>query len=102
MRVQQTPINMNIVSESPNEPKVLSRRELRNEIESYNNACVTHIDGWFMYFEASRFAAEGIARDLGRLTQLVSGNQYRIAISNIFNRSVISILNNKPFHTNHK
>ena len=65
--------------------RVMSRRELRNEIESFNNAAVQRVDGIWMYFVASDFAARGIgelAQQMGRRMEGLLGNEYRIVWSN--------------------
>jgi hypothetical protein len=65
--------------------RVLSRGELRRELESFNNCYFTHIDGSWMYFRATPFAVRGIITSLGREVQRVLGseNEYRILVSNI-------------------
>jgi hypothetical protein len=62
--------------------RVMSRGELRRELESFNNCGVTHIAGWWMYFRATPFAAKGIKRELGRKVEGVLENEYRIHMSN--------------------
>jgi len=62
--------------------KVLGRGELRRELESFNNCYITHVEGWWMYFQATPFAAAGIKRELGRTVVGVGGNEYRIHMSN--------------------
>jgi hypothetical protein len=63
--------------------KVLSRGELRRELESFNNCYFTHIDGMWMYFRATPFAVRGIANQLGRRVEGMLENEYRILVSNI-------------------
>ena len=63
--------------------KVLSRGELRRELESFNNCAYSHIDGMWMYFQATPFAFNGIKNQLGRKVEAIVGNQYRILVSNI-------------------
>jgi hypothetical protein len=41
--------------------RVMSRGELRRELESFNNCYMTHIEGSWMYFRATPFAVRGIA-----------------------------------------
>lgn len=67
---------------TPNVMKFLSRGELKREIESFNNACFSHVEGMWMYFTASKFAVEGIKRELGRKVESVGSTQYRIVMSN--------------------
>jgi sulfur transfer complex TusBCD TusB component (DsrH family) len=62
--------------------KPISRSELRREINSFNNAVAGRIEGWWMYFRASDFAARGISQQLGRRVQRVVRDEYRINISN--------------------
>ena len=60
----------------------MNRRELRSEIESFNNAAVQRVEGMWMYFHATDFAARGISQQLGRRVQRVVRNEYRIVWSN--------------------
>lgn len=60
----------------------MNRRELRSEIESFNNAAVQRVEGMWMYFRATDFAARGISQQLGRRVQRVVRNEYRIVWSN--------------------
>jgi hypothetical protein len=62
--------------------RVMSRSELRRELESFNNCGVTHISGGWMHFRATAFAASGISGQLGRKVEGVLENEYRINISN--------------------
>jgi hypothetical protein len=62
--------------------RVLNRAELKSELESFNNCYVSHIDGWWMYFRATPFAAKGIKRELGRKVEGMLENEYRIFVSN--------------------
>ena len=62
--------------------RVMSRGELRRELESFNNCYMTHIEGSWMYFRATSFAVKGIARELGRRVEGMLENEYRVNISN--------------------
>ena len=62
--------------------RVMSRRELRRELESFNNCGVTHISGGWMHFRATPFAVRGISGQLGRRVEEVLENEYRIHMSN--------------------
>lgn len=62
--------------------RVLNRRELREEIESFNNASVIGVEGMWMHFRATHFAARGISQQLGRRVQRVVRDEYRIVWSN--------------------
>jgi hypothetical protein len=62
--------------------RVMSRSELRRELESFNNCYMTHIEGSWMYFRATPFAVKGIARELGRKVEGMLENEYRIHMSN--------------------
>jgi hypothetical protein len=62
--------------------RVMSRGELRRELESFNNCYMTHIEGSWMYFRATPFAAKGIKRELGRRVEGMLENEYRIFVSN--------------------
>jgi hypothetical protein len=62
--------------------KPLSRSQIRNEINSFNNAVAGKIEGMWMYFNATPFAARGISQQLGRRVQRVVRDEYRIVISN--------------------
>jgi hypothetical protein len=64
--------------------RVMSRGDLRRELESFNNCYFTHIEGSWMYFKATPFAAHGIITQLGREVYKLLGreNEYRINMSN--------------------
>lgn len=62
--------------------KTLSRRELREEIQSFNNTAYCRVEGMWMYFRATDFAARGISQQLGRRVQRVVKDEYRIIMSN--------------------
>ena len=62
--------------------KPLSRKEIREEINSFNNAVAGRVEGWWMYFRASGFAVKGIQRVLERKIEWVGGDEYRIYLSN--------------------
>jgi hypothetical protein len=62
--------------------RVMSKLQLRNEIESFNNCYFTHIEGSWMYFRATPFAVKGIKRELGRKVEGMLENEYRVNISN--------------------
>jgi hypothetical protein len=62
--------------------EVLSRGELRRKLEEFNNCSVQRVEGWWMYFRATRFAVEGIRREIGRRTEHVGGDEWRISVSN--------------------
>ena len=53
----------------------LTNKELKDQIESFNNACVTSIEDGWMYFLATNFAAEGIRRELGKRVEALVGNE---------------------------
>jgi hypothetical protein len=61
---------------------LVTPKELKNQIESFNNAYVTHVEGGWMYFRATDFAAKGIRRELGKKVQGLLQNEYRILMSN--------------------
>lgn len=56
----------------------LSNKEIKNQIESFNNACVTGVEGGWMYFRATDFAAKGIRRETGKKVEGLLENEYRI------------------------
>jgi hypothetical protein len=62
--------------------RVLTPKELKNQIESFNNACVTGVEAGWMYFRATNFAAEGIRRESGKKVEGLLQNEYRILMSN--------------------
>jgi hypothetical protein len=61
---------------------LVTPKELKNQIESFNNTYVTGVDGGWMYFKATNFAAEGIRRELGKKVQGLLENEYRILMTN--------------------
>jgi hypothetical protein len=61
---------------------LVTPKELKDQIESFNNAYVTGVEGGWMYFRATDFAAEGIRRESGKKVQGLLGNEYRILMSN--------------------
>jgi len=62
--------------------KPLTNKELKNQIESFNNAYVTGVEGGWMYFRSTNFAAEGIRRELGKKVEGLLENEYRILMTN--------------------
>jgi hypothetical protein len=62
--------------------KLLTNKELKNQIETFNNTYVTHVEGGWMYFRSTNFAAEGIRRELGKKVQGLLQNEYRILMTN--------------------
>lgn len=60
----------------------LSRKELREQILSFNNTALGRVEGIWMYFRATDFAARGISQQLGRRVQRVVRDEYRIVWSN--------------------
>jgi hypothetical protein len=61
---------------------LVTPKELKNQIESFNNTYVTGVEGGWMYFKATNFAAEGIRRELGKKVQGLLENEYRILMTN--------------------
>lgn len=62
--------------------KPITPKELKNQIESFNNTYVTGVDVGWMYFKATNFAAEGIRRELGKKVEGLLENEYRILMTN--------------------
>ena len=62
--------------------KPLTNKELKNQIESFNNAYVTGVEGGWMYFRSTNKPPEGIRRELGKKVEGLLENEYRILMTN--------------------
>lgn len=62
--------------------RTLNRAQLRAELTAFNNVVVGRVEGMWMYFRATDFAARGISQNLGRRVQRVVRDEYRIVWSN--------------------